>query len=190
MSRIQRMSMASIAAKRAVSLSPACRLWLRHVELQGKSPLVMPFLGTFYEHTVASVLQHDLNVSDIVISGGAGDRGVDMYGVWPRPDGPSLNVIVQCRSKNKRMPGKDFLELAGTWVAYNDPNTLAVMASNKNLTRQGLAEMYGLKIPILFVKLSFPELVDPLLSPCDPENYNVPKIEGLLYNTSAEQILG
>lgn len=112
-----------------------------------------------------------------------------MYGVWPRPDEPSLNVIVQCRTKAKRMPGKDFLELAGVWVAHNDPNTVAIMASNKNLTRQALAELYGLKVPILFVKLAMPEMLDSLLSQYDPENYAVPIIEGMLYNVTAEEMI-
>ncbi|AOW02090.1 hypothetical protein B0I72DRAFT_132666 [Yarrowia lipolytica] len=190
MRKMRWLSTVSQFAKRNVSFNQGCRTWLRQNELQNKSPLVMPLLGTFYEHTVATVLHHDLNVVDLVLSGGAGDRGVDMYGVWSRPDAPALNVIVQCRTKAKRMPGKDFLELAGVWLAHNDPNTLAIMASNKNLTRQGLAEMYGLNVPILFVKVAMPEMIDPLLSQYDPDNYAVPAIEGMLYNTKAEEMLG
>lgn len=103
------------------------------------------YVGTHYEYTVKSSLQH-LGMS-LKRIGGKSDCGIDLLGTWSLPSVPQLlKVLVQCKALARKIEPSQVRELEGAFVGappdWRGAGVLGLLVTQKPATK-GVREALG-----------------------------------------------
>jgi hypothetical protein len=104
-------------ALKPTSLHHDLPTFLAHAHRVGLSPTSTTYIGTRYEYTVARTLRRF--GFDLKRTGGRGDAGIDLLGVWHLPPALApqpLRVLVQCKALKAKLGPNLIRELEGAFV--------------------------------------------------------------------------
>ena len=129
--------------------------FLAHAQRVSLPSKASVYIGTYYEYLCASALRRlSFNLSR---SGGANDRGIDLYGTWQVPclQYP-LRVLVQCKARKEARIGPDAVrELEGAVAGAPDgwrlPSTIGVLCGKQPATNGVREAVKKSGTPILWI---------------------------------------
>ncbi|CAD6499963.1 BgTH12-04068 [Blumeria graminis f. sp. triticale] len=96
------------------------------------------YVGTHYEYTVKTALEHlGMTLKRV---GGRDDRGTDLFGTWSPPSAlQALKILVQCKAKAGKLTPAYARELEGSFIGapagWREPGTLGLLVSKQPVTK-------------------------------------------------------
>ena len=114
---------------------------------------------------------------DLVHTGGAGDKGIDLLGWWRLPKSPqrqrppletaNFRVIVQCKAESKKLGPRHLRELEGSMHRIAQSSSaetsppLGVFASSSPFTSKTVQQALTSPMRLLLIQLAQPRQEDP-----------------------------
>ncbi|RUS34813.1 hypothetical protein BC938DRAFT_478365 [Jimgerdemannia flammicorona] len=132
-----------------------------------KNPTSTVFKGTSFELEAKEVLEkYGMRLHH---SGGRGDKGVDLRGIWQleADQNSPPYIIAQCKNVNKKCQPEHIRSLIGTVVAESrtEPTIGIFVTSNKNFTKEVVADFKSCHLPLMLVKIADCQLKSLALNP-------------------------